>query len=131
MSAHFGADEFAQPARHGFPRVAYPAEWVNTRLAALCEVLEVIRAHLGKPVNILSGFRTIAYNKAVGGEKKSQHVEGRAADIHVPGVEPKAVQAAVQKLFNDGRLPALGGLGCYKTFTHIDVRPRKVARWNG
>ena len=92
---------------------------------ALVEVLEKVRAHFGKPVTINSGYRTEAKNKAVGGAAYSQHKYGLAADIHIDGVTPKQIASYVETL-----LPNTGGIGIYKTFTHIDVRKVK-SRWNG
>ena len=92
---------------------------------ALVEVLEKVRAHFGKPVTINSGYRTEAKNKAVGGAAYSQHKYGLAADITVSGVPPAKVAAYAETL-----LPNTGGIGIYKTFTHIDVRKVK-SRWNG
>ena len=92
---------------------------------ALVEVLEKVRAHFGKPVTINSGYRTEAKNKAVGGAAYSQHKYGLAADITIDGVTPKQIASYVETL-----LPNTGGIGIYKTFTHIDVRKVK-SRWNG
>ena len=92
---------------------------------ALVEVLEKVRAHFGKPVTINSGYRTEAKNKAVGGAAYSQHKYGLAADITISGVSPARVAAYAETL-----LPNTGGIGIYKTFTHIDVRKVR-SRWNG
>ena len=91
----------------------------------LVTVLQKIRVKFGKPVHINSAFRTSVKNKAVGGSPKSQHMYGLAADIHIDGVAPKEIAAYAEKL-----LPNTGGIGIYKTFTHIDVRKVK-SRWNG
>lgn len=92
---------------------------------ALVDVLEKIRAHFGKPVHINSGFRSVTKNKAVGGAQFSQHLFGTAADIHIDGVTPKQIAAYAETL-----LTGTGGIGIYKSFTHIDVRKVK-SRWNG
>lgn len=92
---------------------------------ALVALLQKIRTHYGKPVNIVSGYRTEPYNAKVGGAAYSQHKYGTAADIQISGVTPKAVSAYVETL-----MPNTGGIGVYGTFTHIDVREVK-ARWNG
>jgi uncharacterized protein YcbK (DUF882 family) len=91
----------------------------------LVSVLQKVRTHFGKAVTITSAYRTPGKNKAVGGTTYSQHLYGRAADIKVNGVTPKKVAAYVEKL-----MPNKGGIGIYKTFTHIDVRAVK-SRWNG
>ena len=92
---------------------------------ALVDVLEKVRAHFGKPVTINSGYRTEAKNKAVGGAAYSQHKYGLAADITISGVPPAKVAAYAETLLTN-----TGGIGIYKTFTHIDVRKVK-SRWNG
>lgn len=91
----------------------------------LVDVLQKIRNHFGKAVTITSAYRTPPKNKGVGGEKYSQHLYGKAADIKVAGIAPKSVAAYAEKL-----LVGRGGIGTYSTFTHIDVRAKK-ARWKG
>ena len=91
----------------------------------LVEVLQEIRDHFGKPVNINSGFRTATHNKKVDGSAQSQHLYGMAADVSISGVSPKAVADFVETI-----MPRMGGIGIYKTFTHVDVRANK-SRWNG
>lgn len=88
-------------------------------------ILQKIRDHFGKPVNILSGYRTESKNASVGGATYSQHKYGTAADITIKGVPPKQIAAYAETL-----LPNSGGIGIYSTFCHVDVRKTK-ARWNG
>lgn len=94
---------------------------------ALVTLLEKIRVHFGAAVTVTSGVRCATYNSnpAVGGAKSSQHLNGTAADIKVKGVAPEKVAAYAETL-----LPKTGGIGRYKTFTHVDVRTKK-SRWNG
>ncbi len=91
----------------------------------LVDLLQKIRDHYGKPVCINSGYRTEVWNKAHGGAAQSQHKYGRAADIHIEGVTPAALAAYVESI-----MPSTGGIGIYKSFTHVDVRANR-ARWNG
>lgn len=91
----------------------------------LVSVLEKIRKYFGKPVVVNSGIRCANHNANVGGANKSQHLEGTAADIVVEGIAPERVAMYAETL-----LPKKGGIGRYKTFTHIDVRSVK-SRWNG
>lgn len=91
----------------------------------LVKVLDKIRKYFGKPVIINSGIRCATHNANVGGAISSQHLKGTAADIVVNGVAPERVAKYAETL-----LPKTGGIGRYKTFTHIDVRP-VMARWNG
>jgi hypothetical protein len=48
-------------------------------------ILQPLANEFGR-VNINSGYRSPALNKAVGGAATSQHMEGLAADIEVPGM---------------------------------------------
>lgn len=93
---------------------------------ALLALLEAIRSHFNEPVNINSAFRTVAYNARgdVGGSPRSQHLYARAADIWLPGVPPLAVAQYAEFL-----QPTKGGIGVYKTFTHVDVRENR-SRWD-
>ena len=57
-----------------------------------CEkILEPVRAHFGKSVQINSSYRAPLVNKAVGGSKTSQHVNGQAIDFEIPGIDNKVV----------------------------------------
>lgn len=138
MTANFSMEEFDRPTRRVggkvYPEATYPSEWVLERLLPLCETLEVIREALGgKPIKVGSGYRDPAYNKAIGGALRSQHMQGRAADITVKGVPQAKVHATILELWKAGKLPKLGGLGDYPgRFVHVDVRPVKtLVRWVG
>lgn len=123
LSANFTVAEFA--CKDGSDPV-----FVDSSLAAL---LQKIRDHFGRPVVITSGYRTAAHNAAVGGSKSSQHLLGRAADLHVEGVPVAAVAAYAENL-----LPSRGGIGRYPKdaahpkrstgWVHIDTRAGK-SRW--
>jgi len=64
-----------------------PDELVALNLAALCKnVLEPLRDIVKKPIHINSGYRSPKVNAGIGGASKSQHVEGKAADIEVDGM---------------------------------------------
>jgi len=57
-------------------------EFEKERAIELCKnVFEPIRAYVGKPIKINSGFRSAALNKRIGGAKTSQHVLGEAMDL--------------------------------------------------
>ena len=92
---------------------------------ALVNVLQALRDHFGAAITICSGYRTVAKNKAVGGAQYSQHLYGAAADITVKGVRAEKVACEARKLLGN-----TGGVGRYKTFTHVDVRAQR-ADWAG
>ena len=93
----------------------------------LVMVLQSIRSHFGKAVNINSGYRTPPYNAQVGGVDGSQHTYGTAADISIKGVSVADVAAYARSI-----MPDWGGVGIYKEqgFVHVDVRETR-ADWNG
>lgn len=130
VTLHFDSREFGCKDQ---PKTPYPAAWIATRLRPLCETLEVVRDALGgRAVTVVSGYRTPAWNARIGGARRSQHVEGRAADIRVAGVSPARVHTTVLRLHAERQLPALGGLGAYNTFSHLDVRlGDRLVRWRG
>lgn len=128
ITEHFFLEEFAC---HDEEKTPYPKEWMEGRLAPLCQALETIRGVFNKPVSILSGYRTPSHNSEVGGAKSSQHVQGRAADIRIRGVETKQLYETIIRLIKEERIPE-GGVGIYPhtAFVHYDIRgvPR---RWRG
>jgi zinc D-Ala-D-Ala carboxypeptidase len=89
----------------------------------LVRKLQQLRDRIGNPISITSGYRCPAHNKAVGGVEDSQHLLGKAADIMVKGIPASTVAEAAEKV-------GFGGIGCYSTFTHVDVR-EGFARWSG
>ena len=57
--------------------------------------MEKVRALLGdKPITVLSGYRSPAVNKAVGGSKTSAHMTGHAVDFICPRFGTPAQVAA-------------------------------------
>lgn len=88
LSKHFSLEEFITSdtaIRKGIDNT--PSEEVKQNLTHLAvKLLEPIRVGLNKPIKISSGYRCEKLNKAIGGAKNSQHIEGKAADIRVPGL---------------------------------------------
>ena len=123
-------------ACHDEARTPYPFEWRADRAAVLGMTFEVVRTLLGDvPLVVLSGYRTEAYNSHLeGAASKSQHVQGRAVDLCHPRLAPLEMFRTIRAAHRLGTLPLLGGLGLYKTFVHIDVRPKTnghLALWAG
>lgn len=109
----------------------YPDKWRDSRAVDLALLFEDIRSFFGgKPIKVLSGYRSEKHNRSIGGARFSQHVQGRALDLRPPdgvtldqfyaGIKTNAVRWGVR------------GLGKYKTFVHVDVRPTdRIVMWNG
>ncbi len=94
----------------------------------LVVILQTIRDHFGKPVNITSAYRSPAYNAEINGAPQSYHVRGMAADIVVTGVSPEEVAKYAETI-------GVRGIGRYSTdsdgyFCHVDSRASK-SYWIG
>ena len=98
LSPHFSLAEMVASqvaTRKGIDNTPAPAIVANlTRLAAL---LEQVRALVGAPIAISSGYRSPALNKAVGGVAHSVHVLGLAADISTAKLAPKALALLIRQ----------------------------------
>jgi putative chitinase len=92
LTEHFNLSEMTvspTAKRLGLSNNPTPEHIENMRYC--CEkILEPVRAKFG-PVTINSSYRAPAVNKAVGGSKTSQHVNGQAIDFEVKGVDNKTV----------------------------------------
>lgn len=87
--------------------------------------LQALRDQLGHPIIINSAGRTPKWNRHVGGEPNSFHLQGRAFDVLMANQDPAAFEAAA-------RAVGFTGFGYYakhkNPFMHIDIGP---ARWWG
>jgi len=109
LSAHFSRSEFACP--HCGAGTASPQ---------LVAILESLRAIVGRPCRIVSGFRCVPHNRDVGGAADSRHIHGDAADL-VPGY------ATVDQAARAGAV-GIGNSGA--SAIHVDWRPGGAARWH-
>lgn len=110
---------------------SYPTKWRATRAAALASAFESVRLACGnQPLKVLSGYRTAAWNAKVGGAVASQHIHGRALDLHPPaGMSLRAFARLVRA---SSLAAGIHGIGYYSTFVHIDVRPTDgLVLWMG
>lgn len=98
---------------------------------ALVDLLWEMHAELGSqaPIHIISGFRSRGTNsmlkKTRGGQaENSQHINGKAADVHFPDVP-------IQRLRYSALVRERGGVGYYPTsaipFVHVDTA--RVRAW--
>ena len=91
----------------------------------LIVLLQKIRDHFGKSVNVNSGYRCKTHNAnpKVGGSPSSHHVKGMAADIRVEGVTPEEVAKYAESI-------GIQRIGLYDTFVHIGSDATKKF-WKG
>jgi len=95
LSPSFALEELTRTST-GRPNEPTPED--RARLVALCShALEPIRALLGVPLRVTSGYRSPQVNAAIGGARGSQHMLGEAADI-VPVGYSGGVEAAMAQI---------------------------------
>ena len=59
-----------------------PDEWATENLRQVAiNIFQPLREAFGCPIYVSSGYRSAELNTAIGGSKRSQHVEGRAFDL--------------------------------------------------
>jgi uncharacterized protein YcbK (DUF882 family) len=90
---------------------------IDTRLIT---ILSHIYDHFGgKRLELLSGYR---FQRRT----TSNHFHGAAADIRIPGVDPRKIRSYAETLDSGGM-----GIGWYPRvgFVHVDVRPLPSYRW--
>ena len=89
LSNHFELSEFVKSQIAERKGIANnPSSDHVDNLKNLCiNVLEHIRLGFNKPVVISSGYRSAELCIAIGSKPTSQHAEGKAADLEIPGVD--------------------------------------------
>ena len=82
--------------------------------------LQALRAALGRPMIVNSGYRSAEHNKRVGGAPGSMHLQGRAFDISMANHDPAAFITAA-------RAAGFTGIGTYprSNFVHVDTGPTR------
>jgi len=99
LTEHFHLGEFLQSqtaSRLGIRNK--PTEAIVENLKKLAETLELVREYFeGKPLVISSGYRSPALNKAVGGARNSQHMQGLAVDFTIPGLSIDTIIAELRE----------------------------------
>lgn len=100
--------------------------WPN--IVPAVRALDQLRERLGAPVRTLSVYRSPAYNRAIGGAARSQHLRFSAIDFAAARGRPADWAAALRGLRQDGLFS--GGIGTYGGFVHLDGRGRN-ADWTG
>ena len=102
-----------------------PPKQLRGRLVPALRTADEARVRLGTGVIILSGYRTPAYNAAIGGAKLSRHVECDAIDIAAPKLPVTRLRTVLKQLRKEGYFT--GGLGLkYPGFVHLDNRGANV-----
>lgn len=74
----------ATAARKGISNEPASPE-IEANLLSSAQYMQQLRNKLGKPIQILSCYRSPAVNRAVGGSKNSAHIHALAIDFVIPG----------------------------------------------
>ena len=112
---------------------------INKNFIDHVDRLQVFREWYNRPMVINSGYRTVNYNKRVGGSPKSKHIEGIATDFKLPqefyNFDDKRKKVFLENVKNkwyeiceNDNLG--GGVGWYDTFIHLDSRSGRKAFWD-
>jgi hypothetical protein len=123
LTPNFSLEEFTlsqTAARLGIANTPH-SEQARKNLQHTADTMETVRAILGHPVLISSGYRAPKVNVAVGGSKNSAHVHGLAADFTCPGfgtpleickaLEPHMVEMGIDQLIHE-----------FETWVHLGLR---------
>jgi uncharacterized protein YcbK (DUF882 family) len=105
--------------------VKYPDRGKAGLRPRLVAMLHGVERHFGRKILVVSGCRSRAQNRRIGGARESYHLRCMAADIFVPGVAKSRV------LHHLRAIPGRGGVGtyCRTGFLHLDVGPRRDWAW--
>lgn len=115
-----GGSHYAKKAKNS----TIPQRYAHSLYAIGCQANE-IRTRLGRPVLIVSGYRSESYNDYVGGAYRSYHLKGRALDLKPVNSKYLPELKLIGRDLHDEGL--VGGLGFYSTFMHVDTGPKR--RW--
>lgn len=100
LTKHFTLPEMTvsqEAARSGLKNIPDPLQ--TESLLMLCEnVLEPLRERVMRPVIVSSGFRSPTLNRRIGGNSRSQHCRGEAADFSIPGMSVAEVVALIRRM---------------------------------
>ena len=115
--------------RNGVSNAVPPLDlWPN--ILPTLRVLDKLRERLGAPLGLLSTYRSPDYNRAVGGERQSLHMQFKAIDFTCTIGKPDAWAHVLKAMRKEGIFR--GGIGVYPRsgFVHVDTRGYE-ANWRG
>ena len=95
----------------------------------LIDLLYDLKSALGteRPLQVISGYRSpktnaALHNKSSGVATRSLHMQGKAIDIRIQGIDAKDVRAAAISL-------ARGGVGYYPSSNFVHIDTGRVRTW--
>lgn len=129
ISKNFSANEF--DCHDGTP---VPPELLSNLTRLIFALLQPIRDAWGAPLIVVSGYRTPEYNAKVGGAGASTHLKAEGADIRPIYLrDVTRLYDRIHTLHLENTLTALGGLGRYPNWVHVDTRKvgGRLRQWKG
>lgn len=97
-SEFFKSDAAEMHRISNIPNDAQLSQVLGNIKSLVLNILDPLRAMIGRPIIITSGYRSRQVNELVGGSKTSQHLSGQAADIHVQGYTPRQMNVVYQTI---------------------------------
>jgi hypothetical protein len=144
VSPHFRLKQFVCKQSGGYPKYIVLNEGLVQRLEELLALANRSGYH-ASTFHVMSGYRTPAYNRAIGNVAYSRHTWGSAADIFIDedgdgrmddlnrdGRSNARDAEVLYRLFDDvqggGGMGKYDATGAHGPFVHVDLRDRR-ARW--
>ena len=97
-SEFFKSDVAEKHQVKNIPDDAQLSQVLGNIKALVLNVLDPLRVRIGRPIIITSGYRSQRVNELVGGSMSSQHMAGKAADIHVQGYTSQQMDIVYQTI---------------------------------
>nr|DAZ09946.1 MAG TPA: peptidase [Caudoviricetes sp.] len=107
-----------------------PTPEIKANLERLVEkVLDPLREKYGKPITVNSGYRCPELNKAVGGSKTSDHMNGFSVDITASCKKENAILFQIIKdNFDFDQLIWEKGNSEYPDWVHVSYNPNRLRK---
>ena len=100
--------------------VKLPQYEINEGNFKFVQMLQRLRDSVNQPIKVNSGYRQAAYNSKIGGNAKSAHLHGWAADIKkIYGMSDERIAAtwrAICSIFG-----TIGAINLYDNYYHLEI----------
>lgn len=94
---------------------------LNNMNLTVVKIADKIREHFGRPAHVTSGSRCAKHNKEVNGKYNSRHLQGKAIDMYVEGVNGGELLKYLQTLVNTGELRYTYRITSNGNACHFDI----------
>lgn len=116
LSKNFRLYELANNAGN----VKLPQYEINEGNFKFVQMLQRLRDSVNQPITVNSGYRQAAYNSKIGGNAKSAHLHGWAADIKkINGVSDERIATTWRALCTI--FGTIGAINLYDNYYHLEI----------